>query len=266
MSHKKAYNNIPTDELKLFLEEKYFKYNNPSFIECDPVSIPHLFTEKRDREISGFLAASIAWGHRDLILKSAHRLVALMYDEPYDFVTSAGEKELKRFSKFVHRTFNGTDCRYFIKGLRNIYMKYYSMEDALLEGIKQSKSVRDGLIHLRLKFFELPHPVRTEKHFADVKKGAAGKRLNMFLRWMVRKDSYGVDLGIWDRIDPSMLFIPLDIHTGNTARNLGLLTRKINDWKAVEELTANLREFDPADPVKYDFSLFGTGINEGFRK
>ncbi len=265
MSHKKVYNDIPADEMKLFLEEKYLQYNNPSFIECDPVSIPHLFTEKHDREISGFLAASIAWGRRDLILRSARKLIALMYNEPYGFITSSGEKEFDRFDKFVHRTFNGTDCRYFIKGLRNIYREYDSMEDVLLEGIKRGKSIRDGLMYLRLKFFELPHPERTEKHFADVKRGAAAKRLNMFLRWMVRKDIHGVDFGIWDRIDPSMLFIPLDIHTGNTARTLGLLSRKINDWKAVEELTATLREFDPDDPVKYDFALFGTGIYEGFR-
>ena len=266
MSHKKAYNNIPAGEMKLFLEEKYLQYNNPSFIECDPVSIPHLFTEKRNREISGFLTASIAWGRRDLILKSARKLIALMYDEPYEFITSSGEKEFDRFDNFVHRTFNGTDCRYFIKGLRNIYREYNSMEDVLLEGMKHGKSVREGLMHLRLKFFELPHPGRTEKHFADIKRGAAGKRLNMFLRWMVRKDNHGVDFGIWGRIDPSMLFIPLDIHSGNTARILGLLTRRINDWKAVEELTATLRKFDPDDPVKYDFALFGTGIYEGFRK
>ncbi len=264
MSHKKAYYNIPAGEMKFFLEEKYLQYNNPSFVECDPVSIPHLFTDKRDREISGFLTATIAWGRRDLILKSARYLITLMYNEPYEFITLSEEKDLERFNNYVHRTFNGTDCRYFIKGLRNIYKQYNSMEDALLEGIKYGKSVKDGLIHLRLKFFELPHPERTEKHFADVKRGAAGKRLNMFLRWMVRKDNHGVDFGIWDKIDPSMLFIPLDLHSGNTARSLGLLTRKVNDWKAVEELTANLRELDPADPVKYDFALFGTGIYEGF--
>ena len=264
MSHKKAYNDIPADEIKLFLEEKYLQYNNPSFIECDPVSVPHLFKERRDREISGFLVASIAWGRRDLILKSARSLVDLMNNDPYEFIISSGEKDLDRFNKFVHRTFNGTDCRYFIKGLRNIYTTYHSMEDVLLEGMKSGKSLKEGLTHLRLKFFELPHPARTEKHFADTNRGAAGKRLNMFLRWMVRKDKHGVDFGIWDRIDPSMLFIPLDLHSGNTARSLGLLKRKLNDWKAVEELTAVLREFDPADPVKYDFALFGSGIYEGF--
>lgn len=251
-------------EIKEFLDEKTDLYNRPSFIENDPVSIPHLFVRKEDIEIAGFMAASIAWGRRDLILRSARQLIEMMDNKPFDFIRNADKKEIERFSNFIHRTFNGTDCICFITALRNIYDSYSSMEDILLEGMKSRGSLKDGITHLRDCFFSLPHPLRTEKHFADIKKGAAGKRLNMFLRWMVRKDDHGVDFGIWKRIDPSVLYLPLDLHSGNTARKLGLLTRKINDWKAVEELTALLREFDPQDPVKYDFALFGLGVNEKF--
>jgi uncharacterized protein (TIGR02757 family) len=262
MSLKPSYNGIPATEIKAFLEEKYLQYNNPSFIECDPISIPHGFSERNDREISGFLTAAIAWGRRDLILRSSRLMLDLMDNSPYEFVMTANEDELLRFSHFVHRTFNGEDCIYFIRGLRYIYSNFGSMEEVILKGMKTSGSVREGLSNLRLIFFSLPHATRNEKHFADVMGGAAGKRLNMFLRWMVRKDHFGVDFGIWNRIDPANLYIPLDLHSGNTARKLGLLTRKMNDWKAVEELTGILREFDPADPVKYDFALFGLGVNE----
>ena len=264
MSLKQSYNGIPAIEIKAFLEEKFLQYNNPSFIDSDPISIPHRFSDPRDREISGFLTAAIAWGRRDLILRSSRLMLELMDNSPYEFIMAANENELLRFSRFVHRTFNGTDCIYFISGLRHIYSNFSSMEDVILQGMKASGSIKEGLSHLRLIFFSLPHALRNEKHFADVMGGAAGKRLNMFLRWMVRKDNFGVDFGIWNKIDPSMLFIPLDLHSGNTARQLGLLTRKMNDWKAVEELTEILREFDPSDPVKYDFALFGLGVNEKF--
>ena len=264
MSLKQSYNGIPAIEIKAFLEEKYLQYNNPSFIDSDPISIPHSFTDDRDREISGFLTAAIAWGRRDLILRSSRLMMELMDNSPYEFIMAASENDFSRFSRFVHRTFNGTDCIYFLKGLRHIYSNFDSMEDVVLQGMKDSGSVKEGLSHLRSTFFSLPHETRNEKHFADVMGGAAGKRLNMFLRWMVRKDNFGVDFGIWKKIDPSMLYIPLDLHSGNTARRLGLLTRKMNDWKAVEELTEILREFDPADPVKYDFALFGLGVNEKF--
>ncbi len=264
MSLNISYNGIPATEIKAFLEEKYLQYNNPSFIECDPISIPHSFSESRDKEISGFLTAAIAWGRRDLILRSSRIMLELMENSPYEFIMSANDNELLRFARFVHRTFNGTDCIYFIKGLRQIYSSFGSMEDVILQGMKASGSVKEGLSHLRSIFFSLPHAIRNEKHFADVTGGAAGKRLNMFLRWMVRKDNYGVDFGIWKKVDPALLYIPLDLHSGNTARRLGLLSRKMNDWKAVEELTGILKEFDPADPVKYDFALFGLGVNEKF--
>jgi uncharacterized protein (TIGR02757 family) len=262
MSNRKSYSGIPARDIREFLEEKYLQYNNPSFIECDPISIPHGFSERRDREISGFLTAAIAWGRRDLILRSSRRMLEMMDNCPAQFVADAGENEIVRLNRFVHRTFNGSDFISFILGLRQIYSTNYSMEDVIADGMKESGSVKDGLISLRKQFFLPPHQKRSEKHFADMSGGAAGKRLQMFLRWMIRKDNHGVDFGIWNRISPSQLYIPLDLHSGNTARRLGLLERKMNDWKAVEELTEVLREFDPADPVKYDFALFGFGVNE----
>jgi uncharacterized protein (TIGR02757 family) len=264
MSLSQSYNGIPSTEIKAFLEEKYLQYNTPSFIEFDPVSIPHGYSKSRDIEISGFLTAAIAWGRRDLILRSSRLMLEMMGNYPYDFIINASEEDLLRFSRFVHRTFNGTDCIYFIRGLRLIYSSYENMEEVIVQGMETTGSVKEGLSHLRRIFFSLPHETRNEKHFADVMGGAAGKRLNMFLRWMVRKDNRGVDFGIWKKLDPSILYIPLDLHSGNTARKLGLLKRRMNDWKAVEELTAILREFDPYDPVKYDFALFGLGVNEKF--
>jgi uncharacterized protein (TIGR02757 family) len=264
MSLKSSYNGMPVSELRQFLEEKYLQYNNPSFIASDPVSVPHRFTTLHDQEISGFLAATIAWGRRDLILRSSNILLEAMDNNPYEYILSAGKEDLKRLSCFVHRTFNSTDCIYFIKGLKHVYTSYNSMEDVILEGMNETGSLKEGISHLRDSFFAEHHEARTEKHFADINRGAAGKRINMFLRWMVRRDNRGVDFGIWKRISPSVLYIPLDLHSGNTARKLGLLTRNINDWKAVEELTEVLREFDPADPVKYDFALFGLGVNEKF--
>jgi uncharacterized protein (TIGR02757 family) len=264
MSPKKSYNGIPADDLKQFLEEKYLQYDSPSFIESDPISIPHRFTAATDREIAGFLTATLAWGRRDLILRSSRILIEAMGNSPYEFIMSASDQDMKRFSGFVHRTFNGRDCIYFMKGLKEIYSKHKSMEDVIVEGMDKERILRSGISSLRNIFFSLQHESRTEKHFSDIMSGAAGKRLNMFLRWMVRRDNRGVDFGIWKRINPSELFIPLDLHSGNTARSLGLLKRKLNDWKAVEELTDVLREFDPIDPVKYDFALFGLGVNEKF--
>ena len=182
MSLKLSYNGTPANEIKAFLEEKFLQYNNPSFIDCDPISIPHRYSEPLDREISGFLAAAIAWGRRDLILRSSRLMLKLMDDSPYEFIMTAYKNELLRFSRFVHRTFNGTDCIYFIRGLRHIYSNFDTMEDVIIEGMKTSGSVKDGLSHLRLVFFSLPHETRNEKHFANVMGGAAGKRLNMFLR------------------------------------------------------------------------------------
>ena len=182
MSLKQSYNGIPAIEIKAYLEEKFIQYNNPSFIDSDPISIPHSFLDPRDREISGFLTAAIAWGRRDLILRSSRLMLELMDNSPYEFIMAANENELSRFSRFVHRTFNGTDCIYFLRGLRHIYSNFNTMEDVVLQGMETSGSIKEGLSHLRLIFFSLPHALRNEKHFADVMGGAAGKRLNMFLR------------------------------------------------------------------------------------
>jgi uncharacterized protein (TIGR02757 family) len=262
MRLKKSYKGIPAQDIKGYLEEKYLQFNNPAFIESDPISIPHGYSDKRDREISGFLTASIAWGRRDLILRSSRRMMELMGNSPYDFIMNSGMDDRERFHGFVHRTFNSGDLITFIDSLRHVYSVYDSMEDAVAEGMKNGRSLCEGLARFREIFFSEPHPKRTEKHFADIRSGAAGKRLFMFLRWMVRDDNRGVDFGIWKKIRQSELYIPLDLHSGNTARKLGLLERKQNDFRSVEELTNVLRHFDPADPVKYDFALFGLGVNE----
>jgi len=250
-------------ELKEFLDEKVDLYNRPSFIEHDPISIPHLYTLKEDIEIAGFLAATIAWGNRKMILRNANRMMEMLDDSPYDFILNSSQKEMEKVGSFVHRTFNSTDLMYFLKALQHIY-KYKGGLETIFNTHKTSDSLQPAIHEFHKIFFELPHEKRTERHVSDPFKGSAAKKLNMYLRWMVRKDKFGVDFGIWDKIDPSMLYIPLDLHSGNTARRLGLLARKMNDWKAVEELTGILREFDPTDPVKYDFALFGLGVNEKF--
>ncbi len=247
-------------DLKGFLEFKYRQYNTPEFIENDPVSIPHLFTKKEDIEISGFLSATIAWGLRKTIINNALKLLELMGNEPYYFIINASEREFSTFTKFVHRTFNGTDCLYFLTSLQNIYKNHGGMEKCFT-----ANNIKDGIIRFRNIFFELPHPARTEKHVANPAAGACAKRINMFLRWMIRKDDSGIDFGIWKIFKPSQLFCPLDVHTAKVSRRLGLLKRKQNDWKAVEELTNNLRKLDPTDPVKYDIALFGLGICEKYQ-
>ena len=255
---------IPNDELKDFLDKKVDQYNRPEFITGDPVSIPHQFTLKEDIEIAGFLTATLSWGNRTSIIQSASRLMQLLEQSPYHFIVESGDEDMKRFHRFIHRTFNGNDCIYFISALKNIYLHHGGLENIFNEMILKGFSVKEGIIHLRKIFFELPHLTHAEKHVADPSKNACAKRINMFLRWMIRNDKRGVDFGIWKAIQPSMLFCPLDIHTGNVSRKLGLLSRKANDWKSVEELTSRLRTLDPDDPVKYDFALFGLGIFEDF--
>jgi len=248
-----------------FLEEKSSFYNNPSFILTDPVSIPHLYSKKEDIEISGFLAATIAWGQRPTILKNAGKLMQWMDDSPHSFIMNCTRKDLIRFEKFVHRTFNGTDCIYFLEALQHIYRHHGGLEKIFLSALKNDDTdLQNSIIHCRSVFFELPHSRRSEKHFSNPAEGSAAKRLHMFLRWMVRKDSRGVDFGIWKTISPALLLCPLDVHSGRIARKLGLLKRKQNDRKAAQELTANLRKLDPADPSKYDFALFGLGVFEKF--
>jgi len=254
---------LTKSELKEFLDEKAELYNRPSFIELDPISIPHRYTGKGDIEIAGFLAATIAWGNRKMILRSSVRMMEILEDSPYEFIVNSSDCELDQAVRFVHRTFNLVDLAFFLQALRHIYRNKGGLEK-IFETHKTSDSLQPAIHEFHRIFFELPHERRTERHVSDPFKGSAAKKINMFLRWMVRNDNRGVDFGIWKRIKPSELFIPLDLHSGNTARKLGLLTRKMNDWKAVEELTGNLREFDPADPVKYDFALFGLGVFERF--
>lgn len=250
-------------ELKDFLDEKVAAFNTPSFIEDDPISIPHRFTLKEDIEIAGFLAATIAWGNRKVIVKNARRMVELMGNAPYDFVMQHSAQQLERLDGFVHRTFNAVDFAYFIKALKHIYTAHDGLE-ALFVRHATSDTLQPAIHAFKQVFFEIEHPARTTKHVSDPKKGSAAKRINMWLRWMVRNDQKGVDLGLWQGISPAALSCPLDVHSGNVARKLGLLTRKQNDAKAVAQLDASLRQLDKNDPVKYDFALFGLGIFEDF--
>lgn len=250
-------------ELKSFLDEKVALYNTTNFIESDPVQIPHLFSLKEDIEIAGFLSATIAWGNRKMIIKNSHKMMALMGNSPYDFVMSHSRNDLEKLDDFVHRTFNGIDFATFIKGLQHIYRNHSGLENVFLK-YQGNDNLQNSIHEFKQLFFEIEHQPRTQKHISDPLNNSAAKRINMYLRWMIRQDTKGVDLGIWKTISPSLLSCPLDIHSGNVARKLGLLSRKQNDGKAVAELDINLRKFDSKDPAKYDFALFGLGVFEGF--
>jgi uncharacterized protein (TIGR02757 family) len=252
------------NELKQFLNEKAEQYEVPGFIENDPISIPHQFDTKEDIEIAAFLAATIAWGNRKSIIHNAQKLLGLMGGSPYEFIVNATPNDFIPFERFVHRTFNGTDTIYFLTALQHIYKSHCGLEAVFTEGYTKQDTLEGAFIHFRNLFFELPHPLRTKKHVSDVAKKASAKRLCMFMRWMVRNNKKGVDFGLWKNIPSAALMLPLDVHTGNVSRKLGLLTRKQNDWLAVQEVSAKLRAFEPLDPVKYDFALFGLGINENF--
>ena len=253
------------EELHDLLEHLHDKYNRPEFIEGDPISIPHSFTGRQDIEISGFLAATIAWGNRKAIVKSARRMVEYMDNAPYDFTMNASEQELSRLLTYVHRTFNGNDFHTFVLAMRHLYNEYGGIGEFFESRFEQTRDMRTVLSEFRHTFFCIDHDPHCQKHLSSIDKGAACKRLNMYLRWMVRSDGRGVDFGLWDRIPASALYLPLDVHSGNMGRALGLLQRKQNDWKAVEQITETLRQFDPSDPVRFDFSLFGAGI-DGFLK
>jgi uncharacterized protein (TIGR02757 family) len=250
-------------ELKSFLDEKVILYNNTDFIQSDPVQIPHLFTQKEDIEIAGFLSATISWGNRKMIIKNAHKMMDLMGNAPYDFVMSHQDTDLERLESFVHRTFNGQDFIGFVKGLQHIYLNHDGLEAVFSKNL-EGDTLQNNIHTFKQHFFEIPHLSRSQKHISDPLRGSAAKRINMYLRWMIRQDNKGVDLGIWKNIPPAILSCPLDVHSGNVARKLDLLKRKQNDGKALAELDSNLRLLDPIDPVKYDFALFGLGIFEGF--
>lgn len=253
---------IKRSELKDFLDEKVEKFNRPDFIASDPIQIPHQFSKKEDIEISAFLAATIAWGQRITIINNANRIMKLMDHSPHEFIMNAKPKDLKKFEGFVHSTFNTEDVIFFMRSLQNIYKNHKG-----LEAVFHTPEKKDVLLHaitnFRAVFFSIPHNTRTRKHVSNPMDNSSAKRLCMYLRWMARKDKRGVDFGIW-ALSPAELMCPLDIHSGNVARKLGLLKRTQNDWKAVEELTANLRKMDAKDPVKYDFALFGLGAFEKF--
>ncbi|MDR2912606.1 MAG: TIGR02757 family protein [Alistipes sp.] len=275
---------ISCDGLGELLIQLHDRYNTPDFIEADPISIPHRFflregverlvgdagaavdfggvpAWQKDVEIAGFLAATIAWGNRKAIVKSAGRMVDLMEGQPYDFVMNASPAELDGVTGYVHRTFNGGDFRSFLLALRHIYSEFGSM-GAFFEGeYLRSGDLRRVISRFREEFFSPPHAARCEKHLSSIDRGAACKRTCMFLRWMVRRDDRGVDFGLWRGIPAAALYLPLDVHSAATARSMGLLTRRQNDWKAVEEVTARLWEFSAEDPAKFDFALFGVGIS-----
>lgn len=253
------------EQMRDTLEYLHDKYNRPEFIEADPISVPHSFSDLRDKEIAGFLAATIAWGNRKAIVRSARRMVEYMDSAPYDFVVNASESDLARLSTYVHRTFNGNDFIAFVRAMQRICHRYGSMGEMFQSMYERHGSVEGLLSEARREFFACDHDTHCEKHFSSIDKGAACKRLNMYLRWFVRSDDRGVDFGAWSRIPASALYLPLDVHTGNMGRELGLLSRRQNDWRATAEITESLRRFSAADPVRYDFSLFGAGI-DGFLK
>lgn len=251
-------------ELKELLDESVDKFNQAEFIKDDPISIPHRYSRLQDIEIMGFWTAMLAWGQRKTIINKATELSRLMDDAPYEFIANHSEKDREHLLSFKHRTFQSTDTLYFLEFLQQYYQKYESLETAFSNYIKDSdEHAGPALIGFHRQFFDLPYaPQRTRKHIATPERKSTCKRLNMFLRWMVRKDDKGVDFGLWHHIHPRQLLIPLDVHVDRVARRLNLITRKQTDWKTVLELSKSLRKFDPEDPVKYDFALFGIGVLE----
>lgn len=252
------------NDIKIFLDGKVDLYNQPSFIKDDPISVPRQFTKKQDIEIAGFFAAVFSWGNRTTIINKANELMQLMDNAPHQFCLQHSGNDLKKLLSFKHRTFNATDLLYFVSFFNMHYQKHQSLEPAFTQWMnKKEETVENALNRFYHYFFSLPDiPQRTRKHIASPEKNSSCKRLNMFLRWMVRKDPNGVDFGLWNNISPSQLICPLDVHVLRVATQLNLLQRKIPDWQAALELTAFLRTLDSADPVKYDFALFGTGVME----
>jgi len=251
---------LSISDVKALMEQKVDEFNRPDFIQDDPILIPHEFSKKEDVEIAGFLAATIAWGQRKSIIKNAKHIIQLMDGAPFDFIINHKKSDLKRTKGFVHRTFNAQDLNQFFSSLQNIYLNHGGLESAL----SQTKNIAENISQFKELFFLKAESLRTLKHVSDPLKGSSAKRINMYLRWMVRSDNRGVDFGIWNRLSPANLKLPLDVHTGNVSRKLELLQRKQNDWKAVEEISNRLSEFDAIDPIKYDFALFGLGAIEGF--
>ena len=251
------------EQLYEWLERNYARYNQPHFIDNDPIQIPHRFKRLQDVEIAAFITATLAWGQRKTIIDNCSQWLLMMDNAPYDFVLNHQESDLKPIAQFKHRTFNGTDALYFIYFLANHYRQHASLETAFAQHLQpHDQHIGSALIGFHQLFFSLDAaPLRTHKHVATPQKNATCKRLNMFLRWMVRRDQHGVDFGLWQQIKPAQLLIPLDVHVERVARHVGLLQRSKTDWKAVLELSEQLKQFDPQDPIKYDFALFGYGVN-----
>jgi len=253
-------------ELKLFLDQKSDHYNQPGFIEHDPICIPHLFKKRQDIEIAGLFSAVLAWGQRITIVRKCRQLLGWMDNDPYHFIRDHRSGDLKVFENFRHRTFNGTDTLYFIAFLKWFYTHHQSLEEAFSVD-REDMNIEKGLVNFHNLFFSLDnYPLRTRKHIATPERKSTCKRLNMYLRWMVRNDGRGVDFGIWNTISPSQLICPCDLHVDRVARKLKLIRREPTDWLTAVELTSNLYKLDPLDPVKYDFALFGLGIEEGWSK
>lgn len=254
-------NNLNFQNLKDFLEHKVLQYNNPSFIDSDPVCIPHSFSDSKDIEVMGFFASIFAWGQRRTIINKCEELAERMDHAPYDFISGHKDSDLKHLLGFKHRTFNDTDLLYCVDFFKRHYQENESLESAFFP--TKNMTVEEGLIYFHNYFFDDKNaPLRTKKHIPTPLRKSACKRLNMYLRWMVRNDGRGVDFGIWNKVSPKDLICPLDLHVERTAKKLNLLTRDKADWNAAQELTANLRSLDPLDPVKYDFALFGVSIEE----
>jgi uncharacterized protein (TIGR02757 family) len=251
------------NDLKEFLDEKVLFYENPKFITSDPIQIPHLFSQKEDIEIAAFLTSIISWGNRTMIIRNASKMMELLDNSPHDFILNHEKKDLTNLNGFVHRTFNSIDLQQFISSLQHVYKHHGGLEKAF-EIKDKTNTYQTAINHFKNIFFEIAHPQRTQKHISDPLKNSAAKRINMFLRWMVRDAKSCVDFGLWKTHTSANLSCPLDVHSGNVARKLALLLRKQNDWKAVSELDKNLRLLDKKDPVKYDFALFGLGVFEKF--
>jgi uncharacterized protein (TIGR02757 family) len=250
---------MDSSELKEYLDFKAQHYESPFFLETDPLKLVHLFTKKEDQEIIGFLIATIAWGNRKSIITNGEKLISLLNNEPFNFVQNYNSSH--QIKNFVHRTFNSKDLDFFIRSLQNIYKSHGGLELAFKKH-SDFPGIKGRIINFRELFLSIDHDKRSEKHISNPLQNSACKRLNMFLRWMVRPRNCGVDLGIWKSIPTSELYLPLDVHTSRNARILTLLKRKQDDWKALEELMETLRKMDSEDPVKYDFALFGIGVNE----
>lgn len=255
---------MKASQLEIYLNQCVEQFNRPAFIPEDPISIPHQFTKLQNIEIMGFWVSMLAWGQRKTIINKANELISLMDGAPYDFICNHEEKDRARFASFKHRTFQYTDTLYFLHFFQHYYRKADSLEQAFSKYLDpESKHIGPALVGFHEDFFSLPDaPRRTRKHIATPARKSSCKRLNMFLRWMVRQDDKGVDFGLWKTIQPRQLLMPLDVHVDRVARQFGLLKRKQRDWQAVLELTESLRAFDPEDPVKYDFALFGMGVLE----